>query len=198
MSKVIFLVGEPGVGKSTLFDKAFGDLARAEVDHLAAGGPARELLWHGNALIGCELGRRLGKHPEGYPGTDAMSMTAIVPTEEWLLKGADDLGIVALEGTRLANKRFVMACLNGGHSLALFHLVGSVEAHAQRSARGSRQDAKWLTGRQTAARNFHQLVERMVPDHPGRIATLELKASEGLAYNASVVQAVAGLSPAVA
>ena len=59
MSKILFVVGEPGVGKSTLMAETFGHLERAAVDHRAAGGPMRELLWNGPDLVGCELGRRM-------------------------------------------------------------------------------------------------------------------------------------------
>lgn len=196
MSKILFVVGEPGVGKSTLVNATFGNLERAEIDHLAAGGPMRELLWHNGELVGCELGRRKGKHPAGYPGTDTMSQTAIVGVDDWLRAGADDLRFVVLEGTRLMNKRFVNAVVAGGHSLDLFYLYGPETARHQREQRESNQNAQWLKGRQTAASNFYQLVRRMGEEH-SHLNTLVLKANRPVEVNAEYVLAMSGLPVAI-
>jgi energy-coupling factor transporter ATP-binding protein EcfA2 len=197
MSRVVCLVGEPGAGKSTLFDAALGHLDRAEVDHLAAGGPMRELLWDGNQLAGCELGRRLGKHPEGYPGTDTMSMTAIVGVDEWLRAGADGMPFVFLEGTRLANARLVKAALAGGHTFTLLYLHGPAAAEQHRAARGSNQNPQWLKGRQTAAKNFYELARReAAKDNPG-VAVLVLHAKRPVEVNVEYLRAMVGLATPV-
>lgn len=193
MSKIVFVVGEPGVGKSTLVGAAFGGFDRAEVDHRAAGGPMRELMWDGPKLIGCELGRRVGKHPEGYPGTDTMSQTAIVGVDEWLRAGADDLDVIVLEGTRLMTKRFVLAAIAGDHRLQLFYLYGPEIARQRREDRGSRQNPQWLKGRRTAAANFYQLCDRMRNEHPDRLSTHVLPAHRELEDNARFMLAMAGL-----
>lgn len=206
MSKILFVIGEPGAGKSTLVSEAFGQLDRVEVDHLAAGGPMRELLWSNGAMVGCELGRRSGKHPEGYPGTDTMSQTAIVGVDEWLRAGADSLDFVVLEGTRLMNKRFVTAALAGDHQLMLFYLYGPAIARQRREARGSNQNPQWLKGRQTAAANFYQLCDRMASDRAalgtldgvtGSIGTHVLPAQRPVADNAAYLTAMAGLSVSI-
>jgi len=203
MSKILFVVGEPGVGKSTLLGTAFEGFGRAEVDHLKAGGPMRELLWDGSRLFGCELGRRLGKHPEGYPGTDTMSMTAITGVDEWLRAGADDLDVIALEGTRLMNKRFVNAALAGDHQLMIFYLYGPQIARARRDERGSNQNSQWLKGRQTAASNFYQLCDRLASERTqlrsldgvrGGIGTHVLPAHREVEDNARFLLAMAGLA----
>lgn len=196
----MFVIGEPGVGKSTLTGKAFGHLERAEVDHQAAGGPMRELLWQGSELLGCELGRRAGKHPEGYPGTDTMSMTAITGVDDWLRAGADDLKVVVLEGTRVANKRFVEAAIAGDHHLMIFYLYGPEAARQRRVERGSQQNPQWLKGRQTAATNFYRMCDKMsFASHagdvgPGTVATYVLAAGRPLEDNVSFVLAMAGLA----
>jgi hypothetical protein len=206
MSKILFVVGEPGAGKSTLVGAAFGGLERAEVDHLAAGGPMRELLWDGPELVGCELGRRAGRHPEGYPGTDTMSQTAIVGVDDWLRAGADDLGFVVLEGTRLMNKRFVLAALAGDHQLMIFYLYGPQIARQRREERGSNQNPQWLKGRQTAAANFYQLCDRMASERAmlesldgvtGSLGTHVLPAQRPVEDNAGYLLAMAGLPVAI-
>jgi hypothetical protein len=195
MAKVSFLIGEPGIGKSTLLGAALEHLERYEIDHLEAGGPARELLHdgHGN-IVGCELGRRAGKHPEGYPGTDAMSMSAITATERWLLDGADGLGLVALEGTRLANKRFVEACQNGGHDLTVYYLYGPPIARQRREERGSQQNPQWLKGRQTAANNFYQLVDRMTFEGRPHVYTHLIPAARPLDDSVRYLRTLSGLA----
>lgn len=196
MSKILFVIGEPGVGKSTLVDVAFGRFERAEVDHREAGGPMRELLWDGPKIIGCELGRRLGKHPEGYPGTDTMSMTAITGVDAWLRAGADDMDVIVLEGTRLANKRFVDAAISGDHQLWIFYLYGPETARARRDARGSEQNPQWLKGRQTAAANFYQLCDRLRNREPYeyQLGTHVLPAHREPEDNARYLLAMAGLA----
>jgi hypothetical protein len=197
VSKIVFLVGEPGVGKSTLMAETFGHLERAAVDHRAAGGPMRELLWNGPQLVGCELGRRMATAGRTvFPGTDAMSQTAIVGVDEWLRQGADDLGFVALEGTRLANKRFVTAAMEGGHSLDLFYLYGPETARARRAERGLHQDERWVKGRQTAAANFYQLCNKMRAEHR-HLNTLILKAGRPTEVNREYLLAMAGLAAPV-
>jgi hypothetical protein len=193
MSKILFVVGEPGIGKSTLIDSAFGHLERVELDHRAAGGPMRELLWHNGELIGCELGRRAGKHPEGYPGTDTMSQTAIVGVDDWLRSGADGLKIVVLEGTRLMNKRFVTAAQTGGHTLDVFYLYGPEVARERRAARGSQQNEQWLKGRQTAARNFYTLCDKL-RNTADFVHTHVLAPHRPVEDNAAYMLAMAGLA----
>jgi hypothetical protein len=197
VSKILFLVGEPGVGKSTLMAETFGHLERAAVDHRAAGGPMRELLWNGPDLVGCELGRRMATSGRTtFPGTDAMSQTAIVGVDEWLRAGADDLGFVALEGTRLANKRFVTAALAGGHTLWLFYLYGPEVARERRGVRGYHQDERWVKGRQTAAANFYQLCDRM-RNTEHQISTHVLPAHRPLEDTSRYLLAMAGLATPV-
>lgn len=165
MSNVLLLVGEPGAGKSTLFAEAFGFCRRKIVDHKTIGGPAREWLYRDgeDSPIAVELGAREGRHPIGYPGTDAMSMAAIVKVDTWLREpGEDEAPAIVAEGTRLANFRFVKACLESGHNLTVVLLHGAADAYARRQERGSDQNAQWLKGRQTAAANFYRLaVETM-------------------------------------
>lgn len=198
MAKIIFIVGEPGVGKSKLVDTAFGHLERNVIEHKHAGGPMRELLWAGSELIGCELGRREGKHPPGYPGTDAMSMSAIVGVDSWLRAGADGQGLILVEGTRLANKRFVDAARAGAHSLILANLHGPDAAAMRRALRGSKQDPQWLKGRQTAAKNFFELARRISNELTADVQAYQLDANtQALRMNAGLLQAWAGLAVTV-
>jgi hypothetical protein len=145
-------------------------------------------------VVGCELGRRSGRHPQGYPGTDAMSMTAIVPTERWLLDGADGLPLVVLEGTRLANKRFVEAAQNGHHRLQVYYLYDPATAVVRRAARGSNQDPQWLKGRQTAARNFYDLCDRLSYRDDRDIQTFVITAKRPLEDTARYLRTMAGIA----
>lgn len=162
---VVCLVGEPGVGKSTALGKFTEAYDREVVSHRLAGGPARETLQRDGQVVAVELGRREGSHPIGFPGTDAMSMSAIVGVEEWLVSGAAaaETRLVLLEGARLANRRFIKACIAAGARLTVAYLHDPAGAAERRQARGGGQNDAWVRGQGTRAANFYALArEAMV------------------------------------
>lgn len=162
MTHVHLIVGEPGVGKSWLMDRLTEGYHRIQVD----GTPRRE--WVSRVpemkdaqmadIAAVELGARAGKHPEGYPGTDAMSMTAIVDVERWLTHITMSKPVVA-EGARLGVRRFADVCATAGHHLHVYHLVDPDRAAAQRLARGSNQKDSWIKGARTRAERFAMYVQ---------------------------------------
>jgi hypothetical protein len=166
MSKthVVYLAGEPGVGKSTAMSNLTDGYHRAVVSHKLKGGPARETLERDTEQVGVELGRRHGPHPEGFPGTDAMSMSAIVGVESWLVSGdaARETPLVLGEGARLANRRFVRACLIGGVKLTVVYFHDPAGADRRRKARGGKQNETWVRGQATRAANFYAMARHVM------------------------------------
>lgn len=154
--RLVYVVGAPGVGKSHAvtavtagYERVFG---LAELKN-----PTREWLLRDGRPVAVELGSRAGRHPAGFPGTDAMSMTAIVPTERWLASGqaGAEASLVIGEGARLATKRLLTAAKDGGFDVVVLFVDDPLGASARRTRRGGEQNATWVKGAITRARNFY-------------------------------------------
>lgn len=152
MKRLIYLVGEPGVGKSTLLAAALKGW-----DRLPQKKPLAHDLLHRDGLVeGAELGVR---RPH-FPGTDALAMDAINAAERLLAE--PPAPIIVGEGARLGNVRFLTSARNLGYDVSLVHVV-SPHAAEQRAARAAgmgtyEQKDSWVRAQATKALN---LVEKV-------------------------------------
>lgn len=149
--KIIYLIGSPGAGKTTL-SHAFmsGWLHLGDLDK-----PVKSQIHitpHGKAIS-------LGWNREHFGGTDTLGNTAIIPIEDWLPRMAQgDLWAVFGEGDRLANARFFTLAKNIS-DFQLFYLdTDPHEAEHRRFHRseqtGKVQNPIWVKGRETKHRNL--------------------------------------------
>lgn len=142
--RLIYLVGAPGSGKSTLM----GHLIPAEwlrVFRDDQGMPRTEL-FHADQLVGAELGR----HRASFSGTDALAMNIHPHALRWI--AAAPHPIVFGEGQRLGTKRFLEAARNAGRAVDLVWLdTPEDECRRRREARGSRQNPQWVKAATTRA-----------------------------------------------
>lgn len=148
--KIIYLIGAPGAGKTTLteaFTSDWTDSAKHEqpVKFRTHHTP------HGDALS-------LGWLRPSFGGTDTLGNTAILSIEPWLPNIAKDYSIIYGEGDRLANARFFDLCKTIG-DFYLFYLATdplvAAERRAQRSiATGKTQNPTWVKGRETKHKNL--------------------------------------------
>lgn len=148
-SRLLYLVGGPGAGKSTVMRRATNGLERVPLD----GKPARDaLLDPFGGVQAIELGARRGE----FSGTDALPMN-INPAACSYVARRPETGLLLGEGARLANRRFLTAAVDAGWDVMLLHLDNPLadEWRARRAARvGAVQDESWARGRATAARNL--------------------------------------------
>ena len=135
--KLIYLIGEPGVGKTTAMRELTSRL-----------GPAVETTKPFAHRVGAdwmELGRERGT----FSGTDALSMSVQPMAIGFLRQAARDnlVRLVLGEGDRLGTGSFLDA-VGVFADVRLVGLVAPPEvAAARRELRGSRQAETWLKGR---------------------------------------------------
>lgn len=140
--RMLYIVGEPGVGKSSVMRALTSTLRSAPVD--VGGVPLRAVSVNGQSWHAAELGVRR----PAFSGTDAMSMS--VQPKVVRLLDASPFPLLVAEGDRLANGKFFDAVQAAGWELAVVHLWAPPETlAARRAGRGDRQDAKWVQGRAT-------------------------------------------------
>lgn len=141
--KVIYLIGLPGSGKSTVMKK-FMEKYEWKVER-----PIDLLDSHVSDKL-----RVLGKYEEGetFSGTDRLSMAVSPKAVEYVESKPDE--IIIGEGDRLNNKGFFSAC---GDDLTILHLVVSDEERQRRyEERGSDQSQKFI---QTVRTKIENIVE---------------------------------------
>lgn len=134
-NELIYLIGQPGSGKSTLTKALFEGLpAEAVIKPIAH-------IKYPSAV-------QLGANRESFSGTDALPMN-IQPKVIPFMKECDCCLFFG-EGDRLANDKFFFSCATAGFKLHVFFLYVSAEVAAERrEARGSNQNPTWLRGRLT-------------------------------------------------
>lgn len=142
--RMLYLVGEPGVGKTTTLAAVTSGLAR-EVVNL----PPRVTFYEGGALV------ELGHARDTFGGTDALAMNA----QPRVLRALDDYrwpNVVA-EGDRLANGKFFDAVRGLGYDLTVAVLTADpLVSSERREGRGQGQNESWVRGRVTKVRNLAQ------------------------------------------
>jgi gluconate kinase len=139
--KVIYMIGLPGCGKSTVMKKFM------EQYHWVAERPVDLLDSHVAGNI-----RVLGKYEEGetFSGTDRLSMAVSPKAVEFVESRPDE--IIIGEGDRLNNKGFFHAC---GDNLTIVHLTVSDEERERRyKERGSDQSDKFIQTVRTKVSNI--------------------------------------------
>jgi hypothetical protein len=141
VAKLVYLIGEPAAGKSTLMKQALEDLAPVVEPK-----PLLHTWWDEDLL-------ELGGRRSSFSGTDAMPMN-IQPRVVAFLQARPCERVIA-EGDRLANGSFFKAVTATGYDLTVVWLWVPPEIAAERRrSRAKRlgvaeQNATWVKGRQT-------------------------------------------------
>ena len=141
--KVIYLIGMPGTGKSTVMK----EFMATQSGEWKMDRPIDLLDTHINGNI-----RVLGKYEEGetFSGTDRLSMAVAPKAIEWISTQPDEL--IVGEGDRLNNAGFFEAC---GDNLTIIHLTVSDEERERRyKERGSDQSEKFIQTTRTKCANI--------------------------------------------
>ena len=155
--RLLYISGEPGIGKSTLMRDATSVWERIHLPAEPGRTPHRDLLFH-RAHPGVCCAVELGRLRDTLSGTDALPANCITDAEAWLRSGqaARESALILAEGARLANQRFLTAALESGYHVQLLHLQGTSLAAHRRSYRArihgcDEQNPSRVKGRRTAA-----------------------------------------------
>jgi hypothetical protein len=140
---LIYVVGAPGSGKSTLMAALTAGCTRHPVDQPV---PHDVLTAGDRQPLGAELGRRRTT----FSGTDALAMSVSPAAKAWV--ATHPYGLVLAEGDRLAHMGFLTAAADAGYRVTLVYLQADPDlVDARCAARGSTQDPTWRAGRATKA-----------------------------------------------
>lgn len=158
-----YLIGPPGVGKTTVLDRA---LELADLDLEYPPGRYSHRLIHRSVkarqpeasplntnMSGRHPGVYLGKRREAMSGTDALAMNAITGVIDELVRHRPPL--VIGEGDRLANDRMFSTMQDLGYENHIYFLSAPPPTLTKRlRTRGSDQNAAWQKGRVTKHRKL--------------------------------------------
>jgi energy-coupling factor transporter ATP-binding protein EcfA2 len=151
--QLIYLVGQPGSGKSTLMAKLTAQFDRHSIAPAENYPVAHDVLT--DKKTGAVVAAEIGKRRELFSGTDALASSVIDKAAPWI--ASQPYPLVLAEGARLANKRFLEAALAGGYHVTLV-LLDHADAEKWRAKRskeiGKEQNAGWVKGRLSASRNL--------------------------------------------
>lgn len=175
--RMIYLVGQPGSGKSTLMAALTKGLARTSYDTPDTPVPHDVLT---DRMTGQVVGAELGKQRGDFSGTDALASSIIDRAAPWIADRPYDL--VLAEGARLANRRFIDAALDGGYAVTI-GLLDHDQADTWRKRRskalGREQNLSWVKGRLTSSRKLAEAYPSafvvggaVIPPEPGKVISL--------------------------
>jgi hypothetical protein len=154
--KLVYLIGEPGIGKTTLMKAITAQLGGPVVEQNK---PVHHLVYARNTI-------QLGRDRPDFGGTDALPMNVQPQVVEFLRSKPAHL--ILGEGDRLTNRKFFME-VGRFLDLRVVWLVdmnGSGIAERRRAARahavGKVQDEQWVRSRITKVRGLADLVSRRI------------------------------------
>ncbi len=146
--QVVFIVGAPGVGKTTLIESLIDSFAVYEIEK-----PKWTITppW---ALVGHYQKQTFG-------GGDTLGYTQGADAVRFML---DDLAsqknikVAILDGDRMSTRNVLQQVREAGLKPQCWHLIANDQALTERcNKRGSNQNPTWAKGRQTKAANFAAL-----------------------------------------
>ena len=172
---VLWVVGEPGIGKTTFCRKLFTsygpELARIAKPKWTIFGPPRGSVEHISRLDVCAAVGHWNGH--NFDGGDSVPPSDIKPAIGFYEERLTTYKLVIFDGDKFANGNAVTAVREAlrrkgeiaafsqrTYQLVCLHLVGERAANEGRCARGSIQSEIWVKGRRTKSARFAERFAR--------------------------------------
>ena len=149
--RLVYLVGQPGSGKSTLMAELTKGFDRLPVEPPGVPVAHDRLV---SRITGEVVGAEIGKRRDLFSGTDALPSSVIDKAVPWVQRAPYPL--LLAEGARLGNRRFIMEASQVYQvTLALLDHDEQEAWRRQRSKQiGRIQNDSWVKGRLSASRNL--------------------------------------------
>jgi len=157
--KIVYLIGQPGSGKSTLMKNFLTSQCTLQETCLK---PFKHELYDYNGTNIVSLGLQ---NPKTFGGTDTLPFTVITQIKEWLPSISSDTTIIG-EGDRLANEKFFEeAKKHGDLNVVWLKTPDDVARERRRKRSGKKaQNEAWIKGRITKTRNLAKSYNSVVID----------------------------------
>jgi len=153
--KLTYMIGEPGIGKSTLMAALTANYIRTPLPNAPF---AVDLL---TDMEGNLHAAELGKQRQTYSGTDALSFNVMPKICDWINQPTEYINNLLGEGDRLTSAKFFRTAIESPHvtTLNVVHLTAPPHiAPQRRQQRGSNQNETWLKGRTTKINNLQPYI----------------------------------------
>jgi len=168
MTHTVGIIGEPGVGKTTVMREVIRGI-KLQPGRLGA---ARWMQSDSEQLI--VMGDYSGHM---HDGTDRLSMSCYADLEAASNYFSQHMPLYSViwEGDRMTRGRWLKAILACGYALTLYHVTATLEAaQGRRKGRGSNQNASWIAGRRTTSARMAASYDAISYDLTSETASVEL------------------------
>lgn len=171
MGVLLYLVGAPGAGKSTLMRALTAGCWRVAKDQPV---PHDALV---DQAAAATVGLELGRSRPNFPGTDTLAMNISPRACAWVESGGAGR-LVLGEGARLGHIAFLDAAARGGYRVVVGYVHAPPDVTDERCAsRGSNQNPAWRRG---AATRAARLADYAAHHHVLELLDSSLNAPEAL------------------
>lgn len=172
INHLLYIVGPPGVGKSTVAGHLTARWDR--IVHPHAPVPHSVLR---NPLSGQKTGLELGVPRPDFPGTDALAMDVGPRALQFL--STQMIPFALGEGSRLATQPFIGGLARAGVSVTLVRLTADEELLTARwQLRGAKQNPSWRKGAATKALRLADWFSDAMHSFPAHCRYLDLDVTE--------------------